>query len=111
MGGRKKKKKQNKTRIITNQDRKHGFQIKTDTMDALTKGKLIKWTWGGGGGGYDKNRENTNKVNSAFELVFIARGAVFTLFLPGLGVCQEAKSLTIRIKVASALCEWGKYDS
>lgn len=39
-----KKKKQNKTRIMTNQDRKHGSQIKTDTMDAVTEGKLRKWT-------------------------------------------------------------------
>lgn len=30
---REEKKKQNKTRIMTNQDKKHGFQIKTDTMD------------------------------------------------------------------------------
>lgn len=75
-------------------------------MDALTKGKLIKWTRG-----VMRKTERIQKENSAFELVFIARGAVFTLFLPGLGVCQEAKSLTIRIKVASALCEWGKYDS
>lgn len=62
-------------------------------------------------GGDDKNIRNTNKVNKAFEPFAIAKGAVFTLFLPGLGVCQEAKSLTITVKVVSALRKEGKYDS
>lgn len=46
-------------------------------------------------GGDDKNRKNTNKVNIVFEPFVIARGAVFSLFLPGLGVCQESGGLEL----------------
>lgn len=111
-GGKKKKEgrkkqKQNKTKIMTNQDRKHGFKIKTDTLDALTKGELIKWTWWV----MIKTERIQTKVNTASDSFFIARGAVFTLVPPGLGLCQEAKRSAIRIKVSSAPCKGGKYDS
>lgn len=72
-----------------------------------TKGKLIKWTWRV----MMKTERIQTKVNTALDSLFIARGAVFTPVLPGLGLSQEAQRSAIRIKVSSAPCKGGKYDS
>lgn len=76
------KNKGNKTRIMTNQDRKHGFQIKTDTMDAVTKGKLTKWTQEV----MIKTKRITSKAIAAFEPPFFDKGvdALSSWFLSGL---------------------------